>query len=167
MSDKLQELIKSIIQQCKIDSMSTKDLVKELSILFESVQRLENEVDKLNNKIKTDSSEYYKIKESLEEEIKSYKKNYVIPALELKRQKEELEKETFKFNVEKEYKNREVQIYKELLRVRSAAITQEESYHNYSSGGSGSNYSRNQSINSGSFPDAICKIKFGDEKNDK
>lgn len=157
MSETIQETVKLLIQQCKIESLSSTDLIKELSNLFDKVSFLEK--DNINKQEKVDR--LIKEKFNLEEHIAELKKEFVYPAMELKKKTDSLEREKFKFDIEKEYKDREVVIYKEFVRCLTASHTFSESYN--AGQASGAYHHKSQNVDKPSFP-SRTEVKFGDEK---
>lgn len=166
--DKIQDIVKLLIQQCKVESLSATELVKELSGLFEKVSLLEKdnlskkeEIDQIVESKKLKVEELNKKIEELKKELFNYKQNFVIPAAEFRQKENDLKIEKFKFDVEREYKNRELGIYSEFVRsLTTTTITKE-----YKSGGqNGYSYSKEHYVDKPNFPFPSTAIKFGDEK---
>lgn len=153
----INEVIKTLIQQCKIESISTKDLVKELSELFDEVKQLEKRNNYLTEELKKEKLSYSEI----ENKLNKYKREYITPIEELKKLKDELFKEKFKFDIEKEYQRREIVIYQEILKTVTCSITHSE---NYSSGSGNNYYNKHQNVDKPSMPNSGFTTKFGDEK---
>lgn len=131
----IKDIIKSLVQQCNIDSISTKDLIKELTDLYQKVETLESETEKASK----DKSYWFNEYQQAEQALKDFKVQYVTPAEELAKQKAQLEQDKFKFDVEKGFAVREVEIYKEIVRSLTVSYSFNE---NYSGGSNGSYYNR-------------------------
>lgn len=150
-----QELIKNILQQCKIDALSTKDLVQELTELYGKVGQLEIDLKNCQGYYKEEKSKF----EQSQKELNMYKIEFVTPLIENKKIKDELAKEKFKFEVEKTYKDREITIYQEILKTVTSSISNSENYYG---GNNGSNWNKSQNVDKPSMPNVDSKIKFGE-----
>ncbi len=140
------ELVRQLVQQVKLEKIGTVDLVGELNELFDKVKHLSS---KLQEQIDL-SSKYYKEKTSLETELERYRQEYVIPALELKKSKDELEYSNKDWQLERKYVLQENIILKELLSAVTATKT-------ISMNGNGSYYTEN--LNKAFFPKVVLEDK--------
>ena len=127
----LKDVIKSLVQQCNIESISTKDLTKELTTLYGSVEQLESEIKRLK------ASEEVQNKDRIraQDELAQYKRTHVEPADKLAKDRIAFEREQFKFSVEKEFLKKETDIYKELVRSLTATVMKNESWNGGNNGG--------------------------------
>lgn len=135
MNDQLSKIIEKLSQQINVEAISKKDLVQELTTLYAEVKKLE-----IGNK---------NFKESIEKKDKKIVKleQDIIPseklkkaALELTRQEKDHKEEKFKFDIEKEYIERENTRLNEILMAILA--TKSVNYYD-SSNGSSMNYNEN------------------------
>jgi hypothetical protein len=128
----LKDIIKSLAQQCNIESISTKDLAKELGTLYSQVETLENKL-----KAETESkSSYYKGMTDAQTALAQYKTTYVDSVESIKLSKANFEKEKFKFEVEREFIKKETEIYKELTRSLTSTVMRNENWYGGNNGGS-------------------------------
>ena len=149
----IKDIIKSLVQQCNIESISTKDMAKELGQLYTQVETLEQEKKRLQESFINMSKE----RDNLTNQLREYKVSHVEPVETLKFKKAEFDKEKYKFEVEREYMKREVEIYKEIVRSLTASHTPSEYYNS----GNGSNWSKNMVTDKPGLPGAVS-IKIGD-----
>lgn len=153
MNDNIQDAIKNLINLCKLESLQTKDLVSELSELFDKVKNLEEKVAELKERKKEILDE----KEKCEYRLSEFKNIYVTPVDKIKADNRELEKQKFKFEVEKVYMEREVNIYKEIICSLTSKSGMSESFN---SGGNGAYWNKSFATDRPRLPD--CP-KFKDE----
>lgn len=155
----IKDIIKSLLQQCNIESISTKNLTNELGDLYNSVDNLELKLKQAQdcNKRKCDELDsYLKL-------MVIYQRDYVTPKDELDKKMRDLEREKFKFEVEREYQKREVVIYKELVASLTAKRSSYENYSSYDgSNGASSNRSYGLNIEKPNFPQNSPDFKIGE-----
>ena len=149
----LKDVIKSLVQQCNIESISTKDLTKELSSLYDKVLSLEQE-NKNNHEVNTSLRNQLR---AAEENLAKYKTTHVDPVDKIKTDREAFEKEKFKFDVEKEFLKKEVDIYKELTRSLTCTVQRNENWYGGNSGGS---WSKGESADKPVLPGTGSQVKM-------
>ena len=120
------EIIKKLSQQVNVDAIETKDLVKELESLYTKVQILENELERQKN-INISQGEVAAKHFSL---LENYKKEYVIPAVELTEMKEKFEREKFEFDIEKKYIKLDRTNMLEIVRMLTSRFASNSSEYN-------------------------------------
>jgi hypothetical protein len=148
----LKDIIKSLAQQCNIESITTKDLAKELGTLYSSVEKLEGDV-------KSEKEWRNRVEKQLSDansELAKYKETHVIPYDKLLADRNAFEKEKFKFEVEKEYVKKETDIYKELTRSMVASIARSEYY----SSPNGNNWNKSEQVDKPMLPNTGTQVKM-------
>lgn len=146
MSDqKIKEIVKGLVQQCNIEAISTKSLATELTNLYSSIETLERDLESY----KTFNTQAEKANAQLRLEYENYKRTYVDPVEALKADRAKFDKEKFKFEVERMYQQREVEIYREIVRSLTVSRNYSESYYG---GGNGSSWSKQDSTDKPSLP---------------
>ncbi len=155
MSNNLQDAIKNLIQLAKIESLQTKDLFTELSTLFDKAKQLEDKIVVVDKKYNDALQEKHAIEKILEE----YKREFVEPVWKIKADRIEFDQLKFKFDVEKEYQKREVEIYREIVRTLTATNNYNESY---TGGGNGYGASWSKGITHDK-PSLPCNTNFNKE----
>lgn len=143
----IKDIIRSLVQQCNVESISTKNLAHELGELYGRVERLQDEVKSANESLAI----YRKETEKAREELEKYKRTYVDPVDLITANRRQLDLDTFKFNLEKEYLSRENNILKETLRVVTSNVSFDESYNGGSHGSSG-HYNKHTRFNDANLP---------------
>ena len=151
----IKDLIKSLVQQCNIDSISTKDMAKELGQLYTQVESLEAQRKRLEELHNGKATELLKV----QTELADFKRNFVDPVETLKTKRVAFEQEKFKFDVEKEYMKREVEIFKEIVKSLTTNHSMSESYYG---GNNGSNWSKSPITDKPVIPGAT-NIKMDSE----
>lgn len=141
----IKALIRNLVQQCNIESISTKDLAKELGKLYQEIESLES----LNKQLDANCTLNAKALTKERSEYAEFKAKYVEPVDSIEKRKQELDKERFKFDVEREYAKRENEIYKEIVRSLTTTHGQNESYYG---GNNGASYNRSQIVDKPNLP---------------
>lgn len=139
------ELVKSLVQQCNIEAITTKDLARELANLYSSIEELEQNEKALRQMMEATKNEF----EQSVKQLNSYRDEFVTPAIKLKADQMSYERDTFKFSLEKKYIERENEMLREIMRSIIATRTHNE---NYSSGNNGAYWSKSDSIDKPGLP---------------
>lgn len=141
----LQETIKLILQQANIESISTKDMVKELTNLYSGAEKIEKLLQETERQLNETSSD----NERLRKKIDEIEKTHLVPVEQMRKEREKLEKDKFEFFTEKKYIVRENQIYRETLAALTASKTFSESY---GGGSNGAYWNKSDSLQKPMFP---------------
>jgi len=141
----IKDLIKSLVQQCNIESISTKDMAKELGQLYTQVENLDAQKKRLEETNTSKCNELIKA----QQELADFKRTFVDPVTTLQAKRVTFEQEKFKFDVEKEYMKREVDTFKEIVKSLTCSHSVAESYYG---GNNGSNWNKNQVTDKPNLP---------------
>lgn len=156
MTNDVSQVIKSLVQQCNIKALQSKDLVRELTTLYQSVENLERDLQLAEDRKKNLTEKLV----SVEDELRRYKETYVTPVEQLKTDRANFDKEKFKFDVEREYAKREIVIYTELVKNLTSVRSTSESYYG---GNNGTSWNHNQVLDKPCLPPSQANMKMRGE----
>ena len=145
--ENLSKAIKLLAQQISLDSLSTKDLILELTNLFAKVEKLEQELEKEQYRYKKDCEAH----SNTREELAKYMAEFIVPKKEYEAREIKLERAIFEHNAKIEFINREVLIYQQFV----SSLTSSSRVLKNSNTTNGNSYSsESNAIDKPSFPNS-------------
>lgn len=140
------ELIKQLSKQVNLEAMATRDLVATLSDLYTKTEKLETELTYARELATTRGQAQNKAEAALAA--------YTTPLAKLEADQKKLDTDRLRFDIEKEYLKREIQIYREMVASLTLSMGKNVSQ---STGNNGGYYNETMQFNKPGFPSGELK----------